>query len=133
MSFLLGQEQADAGLTGLGSEFEFGTDAAGAFVHDVQADVVAGQALKMLGIEAAAVVGNRHHEIAAVVDFDAGIIGELGGVVIVFGSKVGKTAEYVQRGSSFGGTLQQGQLLLELLQQAVQLLSNLLATHLLAY
>ena len=28
MSFLLGQEQADAGLTGFGSEFEFGTDAA---------------------------------------------------------------------------------------------------------
>ena len=75
MSFLLGQEQADAGLTGLGSEFEFGTDAAGAFVHDVQADMVARQALKMLGIEAAAVVGNRHHEIAAIVDFDVYLVG----------------------------------------------------------
>ena len=40
-------------------------------------------------------------------------------MVIVFGGKVGKAAEDVQRGGGLGGTLQQGQLLLECLQQVV--------------
>ena len=96
-----------------------------AHIGGFAAHIGAGEQHEAVFVVEAGVVGGevRHlafnHGVAAVVDFDAGVVGKLWGVVIVFGGKVGKAAEDVQRGGGLGGTLQQGQLLLELLQQAV--------------
>ena len=63
--------------------------------------------------------GDLHfdHRMAAVVDFDAGVIDKLRRAVVVLDGKTGKAAQHIERGGGFGALLQQGQLLLQFLHQ----------------